>query len=79
MFSSLGTKSVPRIWDKWNLKALEPNDMRKDEQIKQDASKGPQSAAAVPIHELQDEFDGAKQHHSHTILNSQQLKFIVTF
>lgn len=35
-----GTKSVPRIWDKWNLKALEPNDMRKDEQIKQDASKG---------------------------------------
>lgn len=37
---SLGTKPVPRIWDKWNFKGLEPNDMRKDEQIKQDASKG---------------------------------------
>jgi len=36
----LGTKPVPRIWDKLNLKALEPKDMRKDEQIKQDASKG---------------------------------------
>jgi len=36
----LGTKPVPRIWDKWNFKALEPKDMRKDEQIKQDASKG---------------------------------------
>ena len=37
---SLGTKPVPRIWDKWNFKGLEPKDMRKDEQIKQDASKG---------------------------------------
>lgn len=36
----LGTKPVPRIWNKWNFKALEPRDMRKDEQIKQDASKG---------------------------------------
>lgn len=31
---------MPRIWDKWNFKALEPKYMRKDEQIKQDASKG---------------------------------------
>ena len=37
---SLGTKPVPRIWDKWSFKGLEPKDMRKDEQIKQDASKG---------------------------------------
>ena len=36
----LGTKPVPRVWEKWNLKGLEPTDMRKDEQIKQDASKG---------------------------------------
>lgn len=31
---------MPRLWAKWNFKALEPKDMRKDEQIKQDASKG---------------------------------------
>ncbi|XP_074606012.1 protein FAM227A-like [Acropora palmata] len=35
-----GTKPVPRMWDRWNFKSLEPKDMRKDEQIKQDASKG---------------------------------------
>ena len=29
------------MWDRWNFKSLEPKDMRKDEQIKQDASKGP--------------------------------------
>ncbi|KAL9956226.1 hypothetical protein ACROYT_G037674 [Oculina patagonica] len=47
-----GTKPVPRIWDKWNFKALEPKDMRKDEQIKQDASKG--SLVSLPA-ELSEE------------------------
>lgn len=47
-----GTKPVPRIWDKWNVKALEPKDMRKDEQIKQDASKG--SLVSLPA-ELSEE------------------------
>jgi len=47
-----GTKLVPRIWDKWNLKGLEPKDMRKDEQIKQDASKG--SLVSLPA-ELSEE------------------------
>lgn len=42
-----GTKPVPRIWDKWNFKGLEPKDMRKDEQIKQDASKG--SLVSLPV------------------------------
>lgn len=42
-----GTKPVPRMWDKWNFKALEPKDMRKDEQIKQDASKG--SLVHLPV------------------------------
>ena len=44
---SLGTKPVPRIWDKWNFKELEPQDMRKDEQIKQDASKGALKASLL--------------------------------
>ena len=44
---SLGTKPVPRIWDKWNFKGLEPQDMRKDEQIKQDASKGALKASLL--------------------------------
>lgn len=42
-----GTKPVPRLWAKWNFKALEPKDMRKDEQIKQDASKG--SLVSLPV------------------------------
>lgn len=38
---------MPRIWDKWNFKGLEPQDMRKDEQIKQDASKGALKASLL--------------------------------
>lgn len=36
----LGVKPVPNLWDKWKLDKLEPPDMRKDEKIKKDASKG---------------------------------------
>lgn len=42
-----GTKPVPRLWAKWNFRALEPKAMRKDEQIKQDASKG--SLVSLPV------------------------------
>ena len=57
--SFAGTKPVPRVWEKWNLAGLEPRDMRKDEQIKKDASKGAEECGrvirllrldALPIH-----------------------------
>ncbi|XP_048575767.1 protein FAM227A isoform X2 [Nematostella vectensis] len=43
----VGVKPVPRSWERWKLDALEPTDMRKDEKIKKDASKG--SLVNLPI------------------------------
>lgn len=67
-----GTKPVPRIWDKWNFKALEPKDMRKDEQIKQDASKG--SLVSLPA-ELREE-NLSKQSSVYSVGNKLRQKSI---